>query len=362
MKEIIRRIMEIGEVPMLVGPAGVGKTDVMKQIAKETGRDLVILILSQMEPGDLIGMPDRKDGKTVFLKPEWWPENGNAIIFLDEINRAHRSIRAAIMQLLIDKRINGHVLPDGVWIAAAMNPATDDYDVDEIFDAAFVDRFVWLKFAPGLEQWLAWAQDNDLPQWVMNLAIDMPELSTVDANFPMPEIKPTRRAMVRCAKVLSALNKKTIEKHGFEIAAGIVGPHAANTFVKYALGKVKYRVTIDDVLKNFAKVKDILPKLEKDEVMAIVTRLAMRVREGNVTLQEAENAGRFLLNIPKEMAIVFERLAMNDDTMRSQMRKLMKNKKFAEAIGKACAGFDKTVANEDDFDLDSDVIVLTNDE
>ena len=80
---VLPEIMKQGEVPILVGHAGVGKTQIVKEIASKTGRKLITLVLSQMEPGDLIGMPDRKGDRTVWLKPEWFPEDGNSILFLD---------------------------------------------------------------------------------------------------------------------------------------------------------------------------------------------------------------------------------------------------------------------------------------
>jgi len=73
-REVLPRIMELREVPILVGHAGVGKTEIVKQIGKETGRDVRILVLSQMEPGDLIGMPARDKDRTVWLKPDWFPK------------------------------------------------------------------------------------------------------------------------------------------------------------------------------------------------------------------------------------------------------------------------------------------------
>ncbi|HOY27020.1 MAG TPA: MoxR family ATPase, partial [Mesotoga sp.] len=141
-KYLSRKIMEAGEIPLLWGHFGVGKTDLAREIAEETGRKLVILVISQMEPGDLIGMPSRDGERTLFLRPDWWPTDGNVILMIDEVNRAHRSIRNAIMQLLIDKRIHNHFLPEDSWIIAAANPPDEEYDqVELITDPAFMSRF-----------------------------------------------------------------------------------------------------------------------------------------------------------------------------------------------------------------------------
>ncbi|HPC25795.1 MAG TPA: MoxR family ATPase, partial [Fervidobacterium sp.] len=60
-KYLSEKIMSCGEIPLLIGHFGVGKTDIARDIAKETGRKLTILVLSQMEPGDLIGLPARDE-------------------------------------------------------------------------------------------------------------------------------------------------------------------------------------------------------------------------------------------------------------------------------------------------------------
>ncbi len=68
-KYLSKKIMEAGEIPLIWGGHfGVGKTDIAREIASETGRELIILIISQMEPGDLIGLPARGSDRTVFFK------------------------------------------------------------------------------------------------------------------------------------------------------------------------------------------------------------------------------------------------------------------------------------------------------
>ena len=261
-KKLAKKIMSAGEVPLLVGHFGVGKTDIAREIAKETGRQLIILILSQMEPGDLIGLPSREEGKTVFLKPDWWPESGQTILLLDEINRAHRSIRNAIMQLLIDRRIHNHILPDGTWIMAAMNPPDDEYDQAELItDPAFISRFFILEVNPDPDEWIEWAERNGVHESVRNFIKEYPEFLSSRRTISLrAELKPSPRSWYKLGRVLSALSDEEIEKYGYTVAAGILGPEAAKAFYDSSMKRSKIpsaeRVLLDGIEVSLEDVND----------------------------------------------------------------------------------------------------------
>jgi MoxR-like ATPase len=210
----------------------VGKTDLVREIADETGRKLIILILSQMEPGDLIGLPARDEGKTVFLKPDWWPESDETIVLLDEINRAHRSIRNAIMQLLIDRRIHNHILPSGTWLIAAMNPPDDEYDQAELItDPAFISRFFILEVNPDPDEWIEWAEKEGVHESVREFIRNYPEFLSSSRSVSLrAELKPSPRSWYKLGKVLSVLDDEELERYGYTLAAGILGPEAAKAF------------------------------------------------------------------------------------------------------------------------------------
>ena len=53
-----------GVMPNLVGYTGVGKTTMVEEIARRTGRKLINLNLATQEPGDLIRLPYEKNGGT----------------------------------------------------------------------------------------------------------------------------------------------------------------------------------------------------------------------------------------------------------------------------------------------------------
>ncbi|MGC8820738.1 MAG: AAA family ATPase [Fervidobacterium sp.] len=236
-KHLSKKIMQAGEIPLLIGHFGVGKTDIARDIASETGRKLIILVLSQMEPGDLIGLPARDENKTKFLAPDWWPEDGNVIILLDEINRAHRSIRNAIMQLLVDKRIHNHILPEGTWIMASMNPPDENYDqVELITDPAFLSRFFILEIHPEVNEWVDWALRNNISREVIEFIRTYPEFLSVHEGVSLKaSIKPSPRSWYKLSKVLSLLDEKDKKEYSYILASGIVGPEAAKVFVDKAI-------------------------------------------------------------------------------------------------------------------------------
>jgi len=278
-KYLSEKVMSSGEIPLLWGHFGVGKTDIAKEIARQTGRELIILVISQMEPGDLIGMPSRyissgrDSDRTVFLKPDWWPDNENTIIMIDEVNRAHRSIRNAVMQLLLDRRIHNHILPCGTWIMAAANPPDEEYDqVDLITDPAFMSRFFHFDISPDIIDWTQWAKENKLADPVINFVNDYPEYLSSDLNVSMRlNLRPSPRSWYKLARVFENLSDQEIKEYGYIISASIIGPEAARAFTNH-LNNKKNLPTAQDILKE-GKYMQRLSSLNQDEKITLVLRI-----------------------------------------------------------------------------------------
>ena len=79
-----KKLQEAGQTPIAIGlegPAGIGKTAIVEEVAKKRGMTFCKLSLSQLEEvGDLCGFPMKevmlqwktKEGET---KTRWWPES-----------------------------------------------------------------------------------------------------------------------------------------------------------------------------------------------------------------------------------------------------------------------------------------------
>ncbi len=148
------------DLPVLLeGPHGVGKSQLIEQAASELGVGCVVRDLSLMEPPDLIGLPEKKGGRTIYLPPDFLPDDGKGLLAFEELNRAERYMMAPCLQLLTARRLNDYTLPRGWLPVAAINPAADGYDTHEL-DPALLSRFIRVEVKAAAGEWSKWAERN----------------------------------------------------------------------------------------------------------------------------------------------------------------------------------------------------------
>jgi hypothetical protein len=126
----------------LHGSPGLGKSEIVHQVAEELGAVLIDLRLSAMEASEVIGTPFTHNGVMKFSTPEWWPTSGvPCILFLDELKSAPPSVQTAAYRLILDRSIqNGKKLPANCIIVAAGNMKEDKTGARDLLPAA-ANRF-----------------------------------------------------------------------------------------------------------------------------------------------------------------------------------------------------------------------------
>lgn len=154
---------------LLEGPTGIGKSEIVRAVAKSLGIETRILDLSLLEPPDLVGLPVVKDGRTHYALPSVLPEGGSGLLLLEELNRAERYIQQPALQLLSARRLHEYVLPEGWVCFATINPQTSEYQVTSL-DKALRARFLQVQVRADRASWLAWAQTSNLHPGVIALA------------------------------------------------------------------------------------------------------------------------------------------------------------------------------------------------
>ena len=121
-------------LPVLIrGRHGVGKSEVVYQIAGGLEMPVVERRASQMTEGDLVGLPSTDGNTTSFNPPDWFKTacDNPVVLFLDEVDRATIEVRQGIFELTDSRKLNGHVLHKDTLIFAAVNGGEhgDQYQV-----------------------------------------------------------------------------------------------------------------------------------------------------------------------------------------------------------------------------------------
>ena len=164
---------------MLWGPPGVGKSDMVAQVAVKHGVRVIDIRLSQMEPTDLRGIPFRVGDLVEWAVPALLPEvarhGESGILFLDEITSAAPTVSAAAYQLILDRRLGAYQVPPG-WAIFAAGNRQGDRGVTYTMPAPLANRFAHFEVDTHLDDWVAWAYANGIDERVIAFLRFRPEL------------------------------------------------------------------------------------------------------------------------------------------------------------------------------------------
>ena len=195
----VELVLATGEVPLVVGESGIGKTALAKEVARKNQWSLVVIDGNLLKEGEIGGLPTVEVYKsidntgsqiekkmTVYAVHHKLREIDEAIakgqkvlLFIDEINRCEHSVQQELMNLILNREINGYCLHADVNILAAMNPSSkygSDFDYQVVdMDTAQENRFVWLNMESDHEQWIHWAIGAGIAPKVIEFISTFPE-------------------------------------------------------------------------------------------------------------------------------------------------------------------------------------------
>jgi hypothetical protein len=164
---------------MLWGPPGVGKSQMVAQIATRHQVPVIDIRLSQMEPSDLRGIPFRVDDRVEWAVPAILPNaerhGETGILFLDEINAAPPAVSAAAYQLILDRRLGEYQVPEH-WAIFAAGNRQGDRGVIYSMPAPLANRFSHFEVETNLDDWVTWAYANGIDERVIGFLRFRPEL------------------------------------------------------------------------------------------------------------------------------------------------------------------------------------------
>lgn len=287
------------------GAPGVGKSDVVAQVAAERKLEMIDVRLGLLDPVDLKGfpVPNLTKKEMNWLPADFLPKNAKSkgILFLDEMNQAPPAVQAAAYQLVLNRRIGDYKLPDG-WAIIAAGNRESDRSVTNRMPAALANRMTHIDFAPDLEDWCTWAVKNGVGSNVIAFLRFRSNLLHSFDPATNPKAFPSPRSWVFVDKIdQSGLSADT----EFELIKGTVGEGAAGEFLAF-VKVAKNLPTIDEILLNPEKTK--VPD-SPATLFALSTMLGMKAAKDNF-----DRLMGYITRMPVEFQVVTVRDAIKRES------------------------------------------------
>ena len=300
-------------LPVLVrGRHGVGKSEVVYQIANERDLPVVERRASQMTEGDLLGLPDTADTSingrkaTTWNAPDWLVTacEQPVLLFLDEVDRATQEVRQGLFELTDSRKINGWHLPPETLVVAAVNGGEHgaQYQVGEM-DPAELDRWTVFDVEPSTEDWLKWANGR-IPTVVWDFINHNRKHLEHEGDFEPNKVYPSRRSWARYCDTADSVG--VFDEDGdrdmlFNLATAFLGFEAAVSLRDF-VEKYEWQVTIEDILDagDLAKcekwgINDHAAMIEKFE--------AAKVFVDDLSDTQVTNLAEYFVSLPSEIAM-----------------------------------------------------------
>ena len=254
------RIPAIRQRPvLLMGPPGIGKTQIMEQIASECGIGLVSYTITHHTRQSAVGLPMIKteefEGKEYSVTEYTMSEiiagvykaikeqgHREGILFIDEINCVSETLIPTMLQFLQCKTFGNQKVPEGWIIVAAGNPPEFNRSVRE-FDMVTYDRLRVINIDADLEVWREYAREREIHNAILSYLDIRPQ------NFYRVEadVDGLKFVTARGWEDLSSL-MYVYEELGISINAGVVGEFLHN----------------EDIAEDFAAYYDLYNKYRDD--------------------------------------------------------------------------------------------------
>lgn len=300
----------------LWGAPGIGKSSLVRNFAESLGLECVSLLGTQLAPEDLIGVPQIRDGRSVFCPPEAIARDEPYCLFLDELNAATPDVQKAFYSLILDRRIGSYELPAGSIVIGAGNRATDNALARPIA-SALVNRLTHVHLRASATDWLVWAGENGIHPWVVDHLTDRPDhLWSQPPKTEEPFSTP--RSWHMLSDALHSFGPTLDEETLKVVAHGTLTPAHAVAFCGY-VKIVRHAHGIDAIIKGDAswprriEDRDLLYYLADAFRGRLVKELPAAKEQISPVLRQTAHRAKSLLVQLAEISVEVAQTVIRDD-------------------------------------------------
>lgn len=281
-------VISTNEVPLIIGESGIGKTALARELGRRNQWSLVVIDGNLLKEGEIGGLPTVEDyeamdseGEVVRKKATIYAthtklkeidekilKGEKVLLFIDEINRCDHSVQQELMNLILNREINGYKLHEDVKILAAMNPSSKygadfDYQVVDM-DAAQENRFVWLQMESDPSAWIEWALRTEIEDKVIEFISTFPEhLHSIKED----DIRATPRSYERVSKIFTVYRESNGDiprKVFLNVLKGNLGKIIAEEFISFVEADHNSLVTFEEAFQSNELSEEIISKLKEE--------------------------------------------------------------------------------------------------
>ena len=296
------RIPAVRQRPvLLMGPPGIGKTQIMEQIAAEENVGLVSYTITHHTRQSAIGLPFIEKrvyggvehtvteytmseilGSVYALTEKTGIQEG--ILFLDEINCVSETLAPMMLQFLQCKTFGNQKLPEGWLIVAAGNPPEYNRSVRD-FDVVTLDRVKRIQVEEDFPVWKEYALRKGLHGAVISyLDLKKENFYRIENSADGMQFA-TARGWEDLSEILYAYEALGIAPDSALAVQYIQMPAIARDFTAYYALYNKYRQVyhIDDILRGRVPRVTVteFSAAPFDEKLAVMGLLLSRLSEAS---------------------------------------------------------------------------------
>ena len=293
---------------LLMGPPGIGKTQIMEQIAAEEGVGLVAYTITHHTRQSAIGLPfieKRTYGGQEYSITEYTMSEilasvyqlmertglKEGILFLDEINCVSETLAPMMLQFLQCKTFGNQRLPEGWLIVAAGNPPEYNKSVRD-FDVVTLDRVKRIDVSEDFSAWKEYACRRGLHGAVVSyLDIKKDNFYRIETTADGLQFA-TARGWEDLSELIFAY-----EKLGLQVDREVVGqyiqlPRVAKDFANYLELYYKYQKTyhVEDILSGTWQAITVseLRAAPFDEKLSVMSLVLSRLAESAAAVRRQD--------------------------------------------------------------------------
>ena len=353
-----------------IGPSGVGKSAIPRQIAKRRKAPYLPLFLPQMPIQDWHIPTFANDTKQYFDKriPRRFqpvfeyidklhdkygatiPDGHQPIIAVEELNRARdKHVTQAAFTLLEDRMIGDTCVDEYIQIICTMNPSGSAFAVNEFErDPACRRRLSMVGVAPSYGDFIRYANESKWHEKVIKFLEAQPtafydyEASLTGKQFPCPASWET------VSQILMALDSDHVDLGDpgvSSLLAGKIGDTVTTAFMEFAQDNMII-ITPDEVLKDYAEKSDVRKRFLDDYIakgdFPKIDELMM-----GVAIKTLSDTKRDLRKVGKQLALFMEDLP--EEKLKLFVRNLVEQGKISDEAHKYLLKFNGMLNSEPYF-------------